>query len=200
MSIRFKVCGIRLPTQAQTLSTEVDMLGFIYYPKSPRSLTEAPETTGVNRVGVFVNETIEHVLSIAQRDQLNFVQLHGDESPEYCRTIRESINVIKAFGVDSSFNFERLHAYAKVVDLFLFDTKTSEYGGSGIRFDWSVLNKYQDPTPFILSGGIDSNGASMIKNLKHPRLYGIDINSKFELAPGNKDINTVKKFIHELRD
>jgi phosphoribosylanthranilate isomerase len=127
------------------------------------------------------------------------VQLHGKESAVYCEQLKlTGVEVIKAFGVDENFNFIKLEAYLIAVDYFLFDTQTAQHGGSGKIFDWSLLENYIYDVPFFLSGGIDLIHLSTIKNVIHPRLYAVDVNSKFELEPGLKAVEKLKIFFKEM--
>ena len=185
-------------------SLAVDMMGLIFYPPSPRyvmeqegDLLKSPKK--LNRVGVFVNEEIETVLHTADRFDLDWVQLHGNESSQYCIKIRKAVPVIKAFSISNRDDFEQTKVYEGCCDLFLFDTKTPYHGGSGQKFDWSLLDSYIGNTPFLLSGGIAADDAPVIKRIKHPLLYGVDLNSRFETQPGIKDINLLKQFIKELQ-
>ena len=193
-----KVCGLVEQNQVQSLDVLVDFVGFIFYPHSKRFVETVPTSTNAKRVGVFVDELLEQIETKIVSHQLDLVQLHGDENPERCREIRKQVPVIKSFGLDTSFDFKALIPYEGSVDYFLFDTKTPLKGGSGVQFDWSILDRYNLSTPFILSGGINEDSIESIKNIYHPKLVGIDINSRFEVSPGNKDIQRIKKFIHEL--
>ncbi|MDX2359991.1 MAG: phosphoribosylanthranilate isomerase [Crocinitomicaceae bacterium] len=195
-----KVCGLKSPEQIQTIETIADCIGFIYYQKSKRFVNYPPKSNQAKRVGVFVNETLEFVKAVINRDELDIVQLHGNESPTMAKKLRKHATVIKAFGMDDEFNFRQLFDYEGKVDYFLFDTKTPLHGGSGKQFRWEILNRYNLTTPFFLSGGIKPESLEEIKALEHPSLVGIDINSGFEIEPGNKDINAVKTFIHALRN
>jgi phosphoribosylanthranilate isomerase len=130
---------------------------------------------------------------------LDVVQLHGSETPETCQILKQESRVIKAFGVNEDFNFKQVRAYENHVDHFLFDTKTSLHGGSGRQFDWSILSKYKGSVPFLLSGGINPKSVEYLKNLNHPKLVGIDLNSGFENSPADKNIAELKQFIKQLR-
>jgi phosphoribosylanthranilate isomerase len=184
-----------------------DFVGFIFYPKSKRFVGEdfQPELLrsiggGMKTVGVFVNESFEELVRLQQRFQFEYYQLHGDETPELCKRLKEKgYKVIKAFSVDSSFDFNSLEAYTSACDYFLFDTKGESYGGNGTRFDWSILNNYHYDVPFFLSGGIGPDNAGDIIDVKHPQLFAIDINSKFEDEPGLKNISKLKKFFDHLQ-
>ncbi|KAA6330516.1 N-(5'-phosphoribosyl)anthranilate isomerase [termite gut metagenome] len=179
----------------------VDMIGFIFYPKSPRYVEEVPEylPRRAKRVGVFVNEGIESILRIVSCFGLNDVQLHGEESTEHCRLLRQTgVSVIKAFSISQEEDLQAIRRYEGLCDSYLFDTKCDERGGSGKSFDWSMLNEYKGQTPFLLSGGISVESIEALKECKHPRLSGIDINSRFEVSPGMKDVKKIKSFLNRL--
>ena len=201
--LKIKVCGMRDQQNVMdVMQTGIDFMGFIFYGKSKRYVGETFDSmipqwakSSVKTVGVFVNEKAEDVLHTVRRYNLDYVQLHGDESVEYCNYLQaEGVRIIKAFGVDDSFDFGTLNAYESVVDYFLFDTKSMNYGGTGRKFNWEMLNKYQLSKPFFLSGGIGPLDAETILEYEHPRLAGIDLNSKFELAPAKKDANLLDAF------
>ena len=199
-----KVCGMREAENIQDVESieGIDMLGFIFYPKSPRCVYELPAylPTHARRVGVFVNEDKQVVSMYADRFGLNDVQLHGTESPEYCRSLHSTgLKIIKAFSVDRPKDLKKVYDYEKVCDLFLFDTKCEQYGGSGNQFDWSILHTYNGDVPFLLSGGINSYSANALKEFKHPRLAGYDLNSRFETKPGEKDPERIRTFLNELK-
>lgn len=193
-----KVCGITEQDQLDQISKFVDMTGMIFYPKSPRFLANYIEGNAINRVGVFVNETEEAIHKIADEHKLDVIQLHGSESPEFCAALKTDFKVIKAFGIGESFDFEALSDYSNV-DYFLFDTQTKDHGGSGRQFNWQLLDNYTLDTPFLLSGGIGPEHISEIMDISHPQFAGIDLNSKFEIQPGIKDIQKLKDFTNELR-
>ncbi|SFG89009.1 phosphoribosylanthranilate isomerase [Pedobacter insulae] len=180
-------------------------MGFIFYPKSPRFITEVSAElikyipNGIKATGVFVNEDIEVVKGHIFKHRLKAVQLHGNESVAYCEAIKlTGIEVIKAFGLAESFDFAQLVAYQNVVDYFLFDTQTAGHGGSGRVFDWNLLQHYTLDKPYFLSGGIDLQHTQSLEEINDPRLYTLDINSKFEVEPGLKDIDKIKKFINSF--
>ncbi len=180
----------------------VDMIGFIFYPKSPRYVYQIPRylPTMAKRVGVFVNESKENVWMYADRFGLNYVQLHGNESPEYCRSLQSGgLQIIKAFSIASSRDLLATAGYEGLCHYYLFDTHTTHYGGSGQQFDWSILQRYNDSTPFLLSGGINLYSTKALRAFHHPHLAGIDINSRFETTPGIKDVERIKRFLKELR-
>jgi len=136
---------------------------------------------------------------LSQRNGFKFVQLHGKEDPSVCRILKKNgLKVIKAFNLNKDFRFRILKDYESAVDYFLFDTKTRVHGGSGKKFDWDILEKYKESTPFFLSGGIKPDDASKIKQIDYPWLYGIDLNSGFEDEPGLKNVDLLKKFLDEL--
>lgn len=215
--MKVKVCGLNDPANIEELAQlPIDFMGFIFYKKSPRNalngnfekwMSKNGHVLGkIKRVGVFVNAEIEEILNKVHDFELDYVQLHGNESPEYCREIQSfwaastlrSARFIKAFAVDADFDFAQTRAYEGICSLFLFDTKTPQHGGSGVRFDWQLLEKYKGHTPFLLSGGIEEGDAEVIRGLDFPQLYGVDVNSRFEIKPGVKDIEKVKRFLEAL--
>ena len=182
----------------------IDMMGFIFWPKSSRYVSEQPEylPTKCKRVGVFVDEDIETIKKIADDYALDFIQLHGHESPEqisHLSSLTSHLSIIKAFKIATADDLEATKPYEGLVDYFLFDTKAQLPGGSGQQFDWSVLTNYVGKTPFLLSGGIGPDDAERVKAFHHPKCIGIDLNSKFEVEPGLKDINKLREFIKEIR-
>lgn len=183
---------------------DVDWMGFIFYPKSPRYIGEKPEylPANVKKVGVFVNELFDIVLERATQNQLQILQLHGDESPEYCKALREKgFLVMKSFGIatDRPFPSAQVRTYEGVCDYFLFDTKTPLHGGSGKKFNWSILSNYSGKIPFLLSGGISPGDVEAVKAFSHPQYIGIDVNSGFETAPALKEVQLVQSFIERIR-
>lgn len=182
-----------------------DYLGFIFYEKSKRNfegiIPGLPKN--IKKTGVFVNEYLEILVSLTQEYQLEAIQLHGDETPEYIIQIKKylpKVEIIKVFGVKDTFDFRKLEPYLDLVDYFLFDTKGKERGGNGVKFDWSVLKKYPFRKPFFLSGGIGPDDVSQIKDIQKSKLpiYALDINSQFESEPGIKKIKEVKKFKNSI--
>ncbi len=183
---------------------DVDFLGYIFYAPSKRYVGETPDPGLFNsekpKVGVFVDENAFEILTLAKNLDFDWVQLHGKENPKTCQLLkRQGLKIIKVFSVDENFNFENTLQYEKVVNYFLFDTKTSEHGGSGQKFNWAILDNYAGHTPFFLSGGIGSDDAKTIKEINHPKLTGIDLNSGFEDEPGVKNIEKLKEFIEKIR-
>ncbi|SMD31647.1 phosphoribosylanthranilate isomerase [Reichenbachiella faecimaris] len=202
--MKIKVCGIRNQANLAFLNAaEVDFIGFIFYSKSSRNFHDGDIKgaiqSGKKKVGVFVNEAIEEVERLAEAYQLDYLQLHGDESPAYCKQLKtQGYKLLKAFSIYDQLP-SNLEEYESVVDYFLFDTKGVSYGGNGTQFDWRVLDEYQLKTPFILSGGIGTQDVVALKSLSHPLLYAVDVNSKFEMAPGLKDEHLLGNFIEELK-
>ena len=197
-----KVCGMTQGDNIREIEAlGVDLIGFNFYPKSPRCLSQMPDylPQQARRVGVFVNQPKEEVTMYADRFGLDYLQLHGTESPGYCRTLQATgFHLIKVFSIARAKDLERIHEYERLCEYFLFDTKTPRYGGSGEQFDWSLLRHYHGRTPFLLGGGINAYSAKAIHALRHPQLAGVDLNSRFELSPGIKDAERVRNFIKEL--
>ena len=180
----------------------VNWIGFIFYPHSKRYVSSLPDylPAKAKTVGVFVNEPIETILDKVALFSLDIVQLHGDESPELCKELRQKgVQVMKAFGIGRQLPAEEITRYDGCCDYFLFDTQTSEYGGSGRHYDWDILQYYNGNTPFILSGGIGPDDVQAIREFDHPWCAGIDINSKFELSPAIKNIESIEQFIKSLK-
>ena len=195
-----KVCGMRDAENIREVEAlGIDLMGFIFWPKSSRYVSERPSylSKKCKRVGVFVNEDIEQVKHIAADYALDYIQLHGSESPGYVQQLHDW-QVIKAISVSSRDDIATFKDYEGLVDYFLFDTKCTCMGGSGQLFDWSVLDSYDGNTPFLLSGGIGPDDAERVKAFHHGKCIGIDLNSKFELSPALKDINKLQEFIKEL--
>ena len=210
--IHIKVCGIKSYEQVRTLDDlPIDFVGHIFYPKSPRFLnediygraaTQRQALPAKKRVGVFVNPKLDSVLEHIDTYKLDLVQLHGDETPSFCKQLKALSHcpVIKAFSIADHIDVELLEGYALATDYFLFDTASTHYGGSGQKFDWELLRSYQLKKPFFLSGGITPSDVSAIKKLSSiPGFFGVDINSGFEDAPGVKNISEVSRFAYELR-
>jgi len=190
----------------QLVALGIDYIGFIFYPPSKRfvesieqdTLNELPKE--LKRTGVFVDASKEEILQRIPHFGLNALQLHGTESPELCGELKRSgLEIIKAFGVDENFDFEILKPYEGKVDYFLFDTKTKQHGGSGLTFDWRLLDNYKLETPYLLSGGLDENNIFEALELDDARFYGLDLNSRFEISPALKDIEKLKSVIHKLK-
>ena len=195
-----KVCGMREPDNIRAVETlGIDLMGFIFWPKSSRYVSERPAylPTHCKRVGVFVDEDLETVRRIADEYALDYIQLHGHESREYCAQLN-GLKLIKAISVSGHDDIATYKTYEGLVDYFLFDTKCPSVGGSGQQFDWSVLSAYDGSTPFLLSGGIGPDDAERVKAFHHSKCIGIDLNSRFELSPGLKDVAALRKFLNEI--
>ena len=292
-SLKIKVCGMRdAQNIAELIELPIDYIGFIFYEKSPRYVELMPQLINsdkfkkINKVGVFVNADIDFVLDKITKFDLNTIQLHGKETPQYLMDLRIKINELitnklkpiinsellianklplnsnelqlnsnelqlnsnelqlnsnelqlntnelqlnsnslelnthqletqinnselinnelkisiwKAFSIDEQFNFDNTKPYESIADALLFDTKTPQHGGSGQKFNWDLLQNYQGKTPFFLSGGISASDTEGVKLITHPKFSGLDLNSKFEIAPAFKDIELLKKFIDSVR-
>lgn len=203
-NLKIKVCGMKYTANREAVEKlPVDFLGFIFYPKSKRFVGENTEPglfhSDKPKVAVFVDENAFEILGLVKNLGIEYVQLHGKENPKTCRLLKnQGLKVIKAFNLNEDFDFDSLGIYQKSVDFFLFDTKTDLPGGSGKKFNWEILEKYQGQVPFFLSGGIGTEDAEAIRKLKHPQLYGIDLNSGFEDEPGVKNIENLKEFITKI--
>ena len=195
-----KVCGITDNKNLQEIcSSGIEMIGINCYAPSKRYIgTKSLDDCSAKRVGVFVNASIDEIKESITLHGLDIAQLHGDESPEFCLEVQKVIPIIKVFRVDKDFDWEDTKRY-NFANFFLFDTKTIEYGGSGVQFDWSILDNYKLEIPFFLSGGIGPKDADSILSLEHNRFIGVDINSRFETHPGFKDVNLVNNFLQEIR-
>ena len=211
----------------------VDMIGMIFYPKSPRYVEMqsshagiipdyAKEDIGVSdssensskdssktpaRVGVFVDDMVQNIVTRVVNYHLDYVQLHGNEPREMCENLRSTldpdirpgIKIIKAISVSDASDIQKYKEYVGAVDLFLFDTKCKTVGGSGRQFDWQVLEQYDGEVPFLLSGGIGPDDASRLHAFHHPKCIGIDLNSRFEIEPGVKDVEKLKGFLNAMQ-
>lgn len=207
-----KVCGMRdAENIAALVAQKPDYIGFIFYPPSRRFVGDALDPAqllalpaSICKVGVFVNEPIPSLLSLCQRYHLDAAQLHGDESPAYCEELHVQaphLSLFKAFGVDADFAWDSLEAYLPYISLFVFDTKSPQYGGTGLSFDWSALSQYAHKTPFLLSGGLGEHNLDEALTLfsRIPTMRGFDLNSKVERAPARKDIDAVARIQQRLQ-
>lgn len=198
-----KVCGMRDGENIREIEEAgADWMGFIFFRRSPRYVEELPAylPAKVKRVGVFVNESFGEIRETISRFGLDMVQLHGDEPPALCRELRkEGVEVIKSFSIGDTFSAESTAAYEGECHYFLFDTKTTFYGGSGRKFNWGILGDYRDKTPFLLSGGISPGDVEAIKAFSHPGCIGIDLNSGFEISPALKNVQLLQTFIDKVR-
>lgn len=203
-----KVCGMKHSENILALEDlKPDMMGFIFYPKSKRYVDKKvlkksflKGDKNIDKVAVFVNESAKHMASELAGLDFKYIQLHGKEPIEEIIKLKSfGYKIMKAFPMSNAFEWERTEAYEAYCDYFVFDTSSPNHGGSGQQFDWNILKNYQGKTPFLLSGGISIQDIEQIKKFQHPQLAGIDINSKFEIEPGLKDIDLVQKMIKEFR-
>ena len=211
--MKIKVCGITSVDEALALHKErVNYIGFIFYPASKRYVLNKLtleqiknlQMPGVLKVGVFVNEPMENVISTADTAGLDMVQLHGDETSNYCKEMANHYPVIKAFRISETDDVAyKISEYVEEVDYLLFDTASSVYGGSGISFDWSKLTSANIQKPYFLSGGIGPDDVSKITSYVRSDAAGnciaVDVNSKFETAPGQKNIQLLQSFIPTIK-
>lgn len=193
--IKLKVCGLR-DNVDEVEGVDPDFMGFIFYPKSPRYVGEdyvMPKGIKAKKVGVFVNQSIEEVMSLKQKYQLDYLQLHGDESVDYCVELKAiDSKIIKVFAGNKPLNQEVLDSYAEFIDFYLFDTKLDKHGGNGVAFDWTTIDQLRLKKPYILSGGIGlENVGEVSRSVNKP--FAIDVNSKFEISPGLKDLEKLKE-------
>jgi len=191
-----KVCGITKLNQFNWLDQHgIEMIGLNFYPLSKRFVSQPLVSINLpskaKKVGVFVDPELSYLLEKVDEYKLDMVQLHGNEPAAFCEEAAGHIAIIKAFGVDENFSFANTEPYLKSTDYFLFDTKTVGYGGSGKRFNWHKLAEYQFDKPFLLSGGIQLEDIPEIMDLQLSALAGIDVNSGFEISPGNKDLDKI---------
>ena len=197
----------------------VDMIGLIFYPPSPRYVQQFSSGAGIIpdyapdmgktplRVGVFVDDMPQNIVTRVYNYKLDYIQLHGNEPRETLENLRATIDpdikpkirIIKAISVSSPEDIKKYKEYVGAADLFLFDTKCKTVGGSGEQFDWQVLQAYDGDVPFLLSGGIGPDDAERIKNFHHPKCIGIDLNSKFEIEPALKDVEKLKQFLVKVK-
>ena len=208
--IKLKVCGLtKLDQIVELVQMNIDFLGFIFYEKSPRyvlnalTLNEIKSIQHRGKVGVFVNENIPTILEISEKAGLNYIQLHGDETDFFISELKEKLNqeikIIKVFRIpiviprneESQRFFTSLLAVQNDIDYVLFDTDSKSFGGTGKTFDWQILNELEINIPYFLSGGISEENIENIKQLEL-QPFALDINSKFEIEPGNKNINKIK--------
>ena len=197
----------------------VDMIGLIFYPPSPRYVQQFSSGAGIIpdyapdmgktplRVGVFVDDMPQNIVTRVYNYKLDYIQLHGNEPRETLENLRATIDpdikpkvkIIKAISVSSAEDIKKYKEYVGAADLFLFDTKCKTVGGSGEQFDWQVLQAYDGDVPFLLSGGIGPDDVERIKNFHHPKCIGIDLNSKFEIEPALKDVEKLKQFLVKVK-
>lgn len=200
--IKLKICGMKFPDNILEVGElHPDYLGFIFWKISTRyfddTMPEIPKS--IEKVGVFVDAKANEILTKVKKYNLDLVQLHGDETPEFCLKLKKKkLKIIKVFSVSDDFNFNNLIPYNAMCDFFLFDTKGKLPGGNGTVFNWEILKKYKLEKPFFLSGGIGIEEIEKIKNLNLP-IYSIDVNSKFESEPGLKNISKLKILVDSFR-
>ncbi len=203
-----KVCGMTNEDNLKAIAPAMpDYFGFIFYEKSPRALkiNSLPSIEDIKKIGVFVNTSTDFIVESQQQFNLNGVQLHGEEDKIYVKELKEKlpddIKIFKAISIKETSDFKTISIYEGYVDLIVLDTKTKLKGGSGQKFDWNLLDHYKANIPFLLSGGISKNDTDKIIKLKqnYPKMKGVDINSKFEIRPGIKNIEQVNTFIKTLK-
>ncbi len=202
-NILIKVCGMRDPDNIQELAgLALDYIGHIFYTKSARyvgnlpSLADAP---GLKKTGVFVNASLSEITTAIAQYDLQVIQLHGDESPALAKDLKGlGMEVIKAFGIDEDFDWTKVSPFLDQVDYFLFDSKSAAYGGTGHAFNWEKLTSYPYEKPYFLSGGLSLANLSEALAFDDARLIGLDLNSKFELEPGLKDIKKIKEALKTI--
>ncbi len=198
-----KVCGMR---EAQNIrdveALGIDWMGFIFWEKTKRNVAHKPDylPEKCKRVGVFVDADIDFIEQKQKDFGLNIIQLHGKESPDFCKMVKKRLGttVMKAFSFKTAEDVAKTDEYDGTCDYFLFDTPTPNAGGSGKTFDWSLLDSYKGSTPFILSGGIGIGSVEALKAFSHDKWAGIDVNSKFEVEPALKDAELLRSFFESL--
>ncbi len=204
--MKLKICGLRDEENiTKILEIGPDYLGFIFYEKSARYARRkldpyfAQSIQSAETVGVFVNEDSYQIEDTAQTYELDYIQLHGNESPQQCKELQAAgLKLIKVFSVGDSFDFNVLKPYEEWVEYFLFDTKGKLPGGNGYTFDWSQMDNYPSEVPFFLSGGLGPKHRELVQQLSLPKLHALDVNSKFEIRPGLKDVQKLQDFWHHI--
>ena len=220
-----KVCGMREPQNIHAVEQlGVDMIGMIFWPQSKRYVSQVPTHAGIvpdkadeqlqqkvctsaKRVGVFVDDMPQNVITRIYNFRLDYVQLHGQESATYIDNLKRTVipdiqpdlKIIKTLSIREADDLQRWHEYEGHADMLLFDTRCPSVGGSGKKFDWDILQQYDGNIPFVLSGGIGPDDAERILAFRHPQFAGIDLNSRFETAPAMKDFEVLRTFLSELR-
>lgn len=204
--MKIKVCGITRTEDLEALvELGADYAGFIFYGKSPRfagnkldGRTVREKGKNISKVGVFVNADAQQIMQTVKDYGLDMIQLHGEESPQLCEQLRVTVPVMKVFHVDDK-GYEQVSPYLGVSDYFLFDTASAAYGGTGQQFNRELLKDYKYDQPFFLSGGIGPADAEALQQWHHEKLFAVDVNSRFETAPGVKDMEKVAAFIQQLK-
>ena len=201
-----KVCGMREAENIRAVEALcVDWMGFIFWEHSSRCVSQRPAylPEKAKRVGVFVDASLDVVCQHVEAFGLDVVQLHGSESPTFLHDLRKALAgdvlIVKAFSIATRDDLLQTSLYEGLADYFLFDTKAQLVGGNGRKFDWSVLAHYDGSTPFLLSGGIGPDDASRLSAFSHPRLAGIDLNSRFEISPAQKNVELLKQFLYDIQ-
>ncbi|MDR0505200.1 MAG: phosphoribosylanthranilate isomerase [Dysgonamonadaceae bacterium] len=204
--MKVKVCGMKYPDNIREVSAlPIDYMGFIFYEKSPRyagdmDLSDVNFSSSILKTGVFVNESTDKISAYIDKYRLDAIQMHGCETPETCSCMQShNVKVIKALSIEKKEDFAQCEYYADVCNYFLFDTKTPLHGGSGRQFDWNILQYYTINIPFFLSGGIGVCDAERLRAFNHPLCHGVDLNSCFETAAGQKDISLLKQFLKNIK-
>ena len=196
-----KVCGMREEQNISDLEKlDIDWMGMIFWSGSKRYVSRPPSRLPqrVKKVGVFVDASLDDIRQHVSDYQLDIIQLHGHETPAFLEALKP-LTLIKAFNIADASDLQKTKAYEGIADYFLFDTKGKIVGGNGEKFDWTVLTAYEGSTPFLLSGGIGPNDVQKVKQFHHHKCIGIDLNSRFESAPGLKDIVQLQTFIKQIR-
>lgn len=194
-----KICGMKLPQKIDEIELlKTNYFGFIFYTYSYRFIgVTFPIETQIKKIGVIVNNSIENILKTVKKYAIDFVQLHSFERIEFCEELyKNNVSIIKVFRVNEAFSC--IHKYINYSIFFLFDTYCLEYGGSGRKFSWSKILEYAFEIPYFLSGGIGTEDVESIKKIFHPKFFGIDLNSKFEIEPVNKNRDELRRFIHKI--
>ena len=205
-----KVCGMREAENIRQIERLApDWMGFICWDGSPRFVSKTPDYLPVScsRTGVFVNPSVQQVKEDMTRLGLDIIQLHGKETPQFCQAIKSlrrpdgsPLRLVKAFGITADRPFPDTSEYEEACDYFLFDTRCTTIGGSGMVFDWDMMRQYHGKRPFLLSGGIGEEHIEALKSFSHPMFAGVDLNSRFEDSPAIKNVERLKNFIHQLRE
>lgn len=207
MDLKIKICGMRESGNIREISIlQPEYMGFIFYPGSkryagrlsPDKVKDLPDN--IKKVAVFVNASREEIVSTCKAYSIRILQLHGDEPPAFCRSFQEEgFKVIKAFRVEQGLDVEAMDRFAKTCDFILLDTSGEGFGGTGIKFDWNQLQNYTLELPFFLSGGVAPGDAARIMDMDIPQLYALDLNSRFEIKPGLKNVEELGNFIRKIR-
>ncbi len=207
MDLKIKICGMRDPGNIREITgLKPDYMGFIFYPGSrryagglsPSAIQDFPDI--VKKVAVFVNASREEILSTCRAHSISILQLHGDETPAFCRAFREEgYQVIKAFRVGRFLDLKEMDRFTGDCDFILLDTSGEGFGGTGIKFDWDQLQHYALELPYFLSGGIAPGDAGWIRDMDYPQMHAVDLNSRFEIEPGLKNKGELATFIRTIR-